>query len=69
MKIWTIIEIAIGLIIFGLLLSLIQPYVPAQLLPIYDGLHAIYLALVSIIIIIIDTIIAIFQLLKDLLPR
>ena len=68
MKLWTIVGAVGVLIIFGILLNAVDPYVPAQLLPLFNGLHAIYFAIVSIIILILNALIAILQLLKNLLP-
>ena len=67
MRLWTVLEAVIGLILFGLFLDLIKPYVPPQLNPALAVFESIYDALTAIIKIIIDEIIEILKILKGLI--
>jgi len=69
MKIQDILEVVIGLIIVGLILHFIKPYVPPQLEPLSTAVDVVFNALVAIAAIILDTLIKILELIKNLLPE
>ena len=68
MKIWTILEIIVGLLIFGFILHVVKPYIPSQLSPLITIVEAVFNTVALIIRVIIDAIITILNILKSLIP-
>lgn len=68
MRIWTLIEIVVGLLVFGFVFHLVKPYIPTQLAPLITVVEAVFNTIALILRVIIDVIITILNVLKGLIP-
>jgi hypothetical protein len=69
LRIQSIIIYGIGLIVVGMLLHAGRPYVPSALMPIFNILDSVFVAVVGIVRIILELFISILNAIKSLLPR
>jgi len=68
LRIWTLIEIVVGLLVFGFVFHLVKPYIPTQLAPLITVVEAVFNTIALILRVIIDVIITILNVLKGLIP-
>lgn len=62
------IEIVLGLLVFGFVFHLVKPYIPTQLTPLITIVEAVFNTIALILRVIIDVIITILNVLKGLIP-
>ena len=69
MKLWTIFEIFVALVVFWIFLRSVRGYVPDELMFVVKILEAVYVFFSSLMILFIDSIIAVLKVMRDVLPR